>query len=153
MGKSRLLHEFRLDLRGGETVYAEGWCQSFGQAMLYLPLQDLVRASFSISETDAGKRAAEKISEGLTQLGLDPVRHTPYLLQLLGIKEGTEDLAKLSPETIKGRTLETLLQMELSQPASGPRSSRSKTFTGSTRAPRSFSPLWWTASAGCRSCW
>src|SRR5262249_16982006 len=55
----------------------------------------------------------EKIGSGLAQLGLDAIRHAPYILQLLGIKEGAEGLAQLSPETIKGRTLETLLQIEL----------------------------------------
>ena len=115
VGKSRLLREFRVSLSGGGIAYAEGWCQSFGQAMPYLPLQDLLRAGFSIGESDDGRRAQEKISSGLAQLGLDAVRHAPYILQLLGIKEGGEALAQLSPETIKGRTLETLLQFELTQ--------------------------------------
>src|SRR5262249_60213257 len=36
-----------------------------------------------------------------------------YLLQLLGVKEGTEPLAMLSPEAIKTRTFSTLRQMSL----------------------------------------
>jgi class 3 adenylate cyclase/tetratricopeptide (TPR) repeat protein len=115
VGKSRLLHEFHLGLSGRDLAYAEGWCQSFGQAMPYLPWQDLLRASFAISDTDDGQQAREKVSTGLAQLGLDAMRHAPYLLQLLGIQDGTEALAHLTPETIKGRTLETLLQVALSQ--------------------------------------
>jgi class 3 adenylate cyclase/tetratricopeptide (TPR) repeat protein len=115
VGKSRLLHEFRIGLSGREIAYAEGWCQSFGQAMPYLPLQDLLRASFSIGGSDDGRQAKDKVSAGLAQLGLDCARHAPYLLQLLGIKDGNEALAQLTPETIKGRTLETLLQVALSQ--------------------------------------
>jgi hypothetical protein len=115
VGKSRLLHEFHLALSGRDLAYAEGWCQSFGQAMPYLPWQDILRANFSISETDDGPHARAKVSAGLAHLGLDTMRHAPYLLQLLGLQDGTEALAHLTPETIKGRTLETLLQVALSQ--------------------------------------
>jgi class 3 adenylate cyclase/tetratricopeptide (TPR) repeat protein len=115
VGKSRLLHEFHLGVSGRDIGYAEGWCQSFGQAMPYLPWQDLLRASFAISESDDGPHARAKVSAGLAHLGLDAMRHAPYLLQLLGLQDGTEALAHLTPETIKGRTLETLLQVALSQ--------------------------------------
>src|SRR5262249_10161563 len=79
----------------------------------YLPLQDLLRMGFSIDAADGGKVVAEKVSAELAQLALDSTRHAPYLLQLLGVKEGAEMLSTLSPETIKGRTLETLLQLAL----------------------------------------
>ena len=44
---------------------------------------------------------------------MEPEEWAPYLLQLLGIKEGTERLAVLSPEAIKARTFEALRQMSL----------------------------------------
>src|SRR4029450_496293 len=37
----------------------------------------------------------------------------PYLLQLLGVKEGTEPLAVFTPEAIRTRTFDTLKQMSL----------------------------------------
>jgi hypothetical protein len=47
------------------------------------------------------------------EVGLDIETSAPYLLQLLGVKEGTETLAALTPEAIKTRTFETLRQMSL----------------------------------------
>ena len=44
---------------------------------------------------------------------MDVEASAPYLLQLLGVKEGTESLAALTPEAIKTRTFETLRQMSL----------------------------------------
>ena len=38
---------------------------------------------------------------------MDVEASAPYLLQLLGVKEGTESLAALSPEAIKTQTFGT----------------------------------------------
>jgi AAA ATPase domain len=43
MGKSRLLAEWRQDLAAHEVTYLEGYCWSYGSAMPYLPVLDLVR--------------------------------------------------------------------------------------------------------------
>ena len=47
----------------------------------------------------------------LAALGLNPDDGAPYLLQLLGIKDGTERLATIGPETIKARIFSTALRM------------------------------------------
>ena len=47
------------------------------------------------------------------KVGLDPDDCAPYLLHLLGVPGGTETLADLSPEAVKTRTFDTLLQMSL----------------------------------------
>jgi predicted ATPase len=44
---------------------------------------------------------------------MDPEASAPYLLQLLGVKEGTESIAAFTPEAIRTRTFETLKQMSL----------------------------------------
>ena len=44
VGKSRVLHELHAGLTGRDIAYFEAWCQSFGQAMPYLPMQDLLRS-------------------------------------------------------------------------------------------------------------
>src|SRR5262249_59580363 len=49
----------------------------------------------------------------LHEVGMDAEASAPYLLQLLGIKEGTESIAVLTPEAIRTRTFETLKQMSL----------------------------------------
>jgi predicted ATPase len=44
---------------------------------------------------------------------MDPEASAPYLLQLLGVKEGTESIAVLTLEAIRTRTFDTLKQMSL----------------------------------------
>ena len=70
IGKSRLLHEFRR--RIGEGVdWREGHCLSFGRAMAFHPLVDLVRRQFAIEETDGDAAIAAKIERGVVDVAED----------------------------------------------------------------------------------
>src|SRR5262245_2076807 len=117
-GKSRLLYEFRQCLAGKGVTYLEGRCLSYGQAMPYHPILDLLRANCGITETDGPAAIAAKVRVALHEVGLDVEAAAPYLLQLFGVQEGTERLATFTPDAIKTRTFETLRQMSLhgSQP-------------------------------------
>lgn len=108
MGKSRLVYEFRHSLAGKRVTYLEGRCLSYGSAIPYLPILDVIRANCGILEADGPDTIVRKVRFGLQESGLDPDDGAPYVLQLLGVKEGTEPLAGLSPEAIKARTLEML---------------------------------------------
>jgi DNA-binding NtrC family response regulator/tetratricopeptide (TPR) repeat protein len=112
LGKSRLLHEFRQAL-GSDVRYVEGRCLPYGSAIPYLPLLDILRAHCGIIDADSPKAIIEKVRRGLEEVGMDPAEGAPYLLQLLGIRDGTERLAVLSPEAIKARTFETQRQLGL----------------------------------------
>jgi tetratricopeptide (TPR) repeat protein len=112
IGKSRLLYEFRQSL-GEDVRYLEGRCLSYGSGIPYLPLLDILRDHCGILDTDAPKVIVEKVRRGLEEVGMDPADGAPYLLQLLGIRDGTERLAVLSPEAIKARTFETQRQLGL----------------------------------------
>jgi class 3 adenylate cyclase/DNA-binding CsgD family transcriptional regulator len=113
MGKSRLILEFRRSLAERRVTYLEGRCLSYGSAIPYLPLLDLIRANCGILEGDGPETIAGKIRFGLQEVGLAADEGAPYLLQLLGVREGAEALALLSPEGIKARTFETLRQWSL----------------------------------------
>jgi tetratricopeptide (TPR) repeat protein len=47
----------------------------------------------------------------LHEVAMDPEECAPYLLKLLGVKEGTERLAGLRPEAVKAKTFATLRQI------------------------------------------
>ncbi len=112
-GKSRLLYEFRQGLAGTRVTYLEGRCLSYGQAMPYHPILDLLRTNCGITETDGPVAIADKVRVALEEVGLDVEATAPYLLQLFGVPEETERLAVLTPDAIKTRTFETLRQMSL----------------------------------------
>ena len=109
-GKSRLLYEFRQRLAGNRVTYLEGRCLSYGSSIPYHPIIDLVRNNCGITETDSPEAMAEKVRFALQEVGMEVEASAPYLLQLLGVKEGTESLAALSPEAIKTQTFGTLRQ-------------------------------------------
>jgi class 3 adenylate cyclase/transcriptional regulator with XRE-family HTH domain/tetratricopeptide (TPR) repeat protein len=108
IGKSRLLYEFRRSLGARHITYLEGRCLSYGASIPYLPILDLVRANCAIQDGDAPAAVAEKVRFGLQEVGLEPDRHAPYILHLLGVGDGAAALEHLSPEGIKTRIFETL---------------------------------------------
>ncbi len=113
IGKSRLLFEFRQSLARERVTYLEGRCLSYGSAIPYLPVLDIIRNNCGITEAHTPEAIAEKVRLSFLALGMDPDKWGPYLLHLLGVKDGTDRLAVMSPEAIKAHTLETLRQMSL----------------------------------------
>ena len=113
MGKSRLVYEFRRSLGGHPVTYLEGRCLSYGMAIPYLPILDILRSNCAVAQTDDPDAVAEKVRFALQEVQIDPDESAPYLLHLLGIREGPglDRLALLSPEAIKARTFETLQRM------------------------------------------
>jgi len=108
IGKSRLLYEFRRSLGARQITYLEGRCLSYGASIPYLPILDLVRANCGIQDGEAPAAVAEKVRFGLQEVGLEPDRHAPYLLHLLGVGDDAAAVGQLSPEGIKTRIFETL---------------------------------------------
>jgi len=53
IGKSRLLFEFRDGLAGNAVTYVEGQCRSYGSAVPYLPVLDVLKAMCAIAEGDS----------------------------------------------------------------------------------------------------
>jgi DNA-binding winged helix-turn-helix (wHTH) protein/predicted ATPase len=120
IGKSRLLYEFRQRVLEQPCAYLAARCVSYGAATPYLPLFDLVRYACGLTETDAPDTIALKVHEHLQKLGMALEAWAPYVLALLGIQEGTEALAALSPAVLRSRSFEALLQMLQHQSQQGP---------------------------------
>ncbi len=108
IGKSRLVAEFRESLAEQSVTYREGACLSYGSAIPYLPVLDILRQNCGIADSDTAETIRDKVRRSLEAVGMDPKESAPYLLQLLGVREGTERLSALTPEAIKLRTLETV---------------------------------------------
>ena len=118
VGKSRLLLELQHAPSGGAVRYLEGRCLSFGGPIPFLPILDVVRATFRLADADPPDVAIDKIRAGLADIGLDAAASMPCFLHLLGLKDASDaaanpTLAALSPEAIKARTFDTLRQLAL----------------------------------------
>ena len=111
IGKSRLLYEFRQALRGEAVTYIEAHCLSYGTTIPYLPVLELLRAACLIRDADPPATVTSKLRRTLLRLGIEPDGALPYLLQFIGIKDGTDALAGGTPDAIQARTSDILRQM------------------------------------------
>ncbi len=113
IGKSRLLHEFDQSVSADQAIHIEGHCLSYGSTIPYLPVLDLIRAVCRITEADDATAATEKIRHTLGQAGMEPGKVGPYLVDLLGYKDGTDGLDLVPPDTVKAGISEALRQITL----------------------------------------
>lgn len=111
MGKSRLLYEFYQHLDLGQVTYIEGHCLSYGSTTPYFAVLDVLRQVWGLAEHDPPEAVIAIVRAGFEQAGVSPDEGTMYLLQLLGVQDGQEALAHLSPDAIKARTFATLRQL------------------------------------------
>jgi len=108
IGKSRLLYEFSRRVREQQLIYLEGHCLSYGTSMPYLPILEVLRHGCRLTDGDPPEAIVRKLRTSLDRLGLSADDALPYLLQFLGVKEGAERLAMVSPDTIRARTFDVL---------------------------------------------
>ena len=112
-GKSRLILELRARLAERGVPLLEGRCLSYGAAIPYLPVVDLVHGACGIADTDTPEEVAGRVEATLGSIGLAGHDGASYLLHLLGIKDPEDRLGALSAEQISARTFETLRALML----------------------------------------
>jgi len=106
LGKSRLLLELRGALADARVV--EGRCVSYGSAVPYLPIVDLLRSTCDVSANDEPDAVAAKIEARVEALGLDPSQSMPFLLELVGQDNAALARGVLDPATVRARILAVL---------------------------------------------
>ena len=105
IGKSRLLAEWRQQLRAHGVTYLEGHCLSYGSATPYLPVLDLLRAHCGITPADSAGAITAKVCGRLQAVGMDPDDWAPYLLHLLGMQAATVQVVGSQPGDAEGADL------------------------------------------------
>ena len=113
LGKSRLVFEFHRALGRRDVTWLEGRCLSYGENVPYLPILEMLRHNFGITDGVHGLEVADRVRAGLESVGMDAQEWAPYLLQILGMHQGTERLVGLAPEAVRSRTLEAIRQLAL----------------------------------------
>jgi class 3 adenylate cyclase/tetratricopeptide (TPR) repeat protein len=111
IGKSRLIHEFRERIGDQRAFVLLGSCNSDGQQVPFLPLIDIVRGSFRVSEGEVESAIARKLDKGLSLLGLSSEQNLGLLLHLLGLKAPEGVLKGLDGVLIGLRTRDLLLRL------------------------------------------
>jgi tetratricopeptide (TPR) repeat protein len=112
VGKSRLLYEFRKAVGNEDATFLEGKCLSYSRGVAYHPIIDILKSNFDIRDSDDDE-IVNKVSRGLNALSVDEAATSPYLLELLSVKDSGIDKIAMSPEARKDRTLEALKRIVL----------------------------------------
>lgn len=120
IGKSRLIDEFRRSLTGRRLTYVRGRCVSYGSATPYLPILDLLRHHCDITDADSPEAITAKVHRSLQELRMAPDEWAPYLIQLLGVGAAADELTMLSPQALRARTIEALVQMSVNSGRQNP---------------------------------
>ncbi len=114
-GKSRLLYEFRRRPWDRPVLHLAGRCLSYAGGIPYLPIAYLLRNAWGIAEADDPATVKAKVISGLARCELEVEEALPSILHLLGIEEGTETLAELSPQALQMRTFRLVRQVILNE--------------------------------------
>ena len=110
VGKSRLVHEFRRRL-GDEAAWLQGAAISFGGAMAFHPVLDMLRRWFGVDEHDSDVVIAAKIEREVEALGENLRGAVPYLRYLFSIDPGEASVAGLDPRVRRGEIFAALRQL------------------------------------------
>jgi class 3 adenylate cyclase/tetratricopeptide (TPR) repeat protein len=109
VGKSRLVYEFQRVLAPDETILT-GICVPYGGNINFIPVIDLVKASFGIaegmSEEEVGNRIVERAKNGLAPM-------IPFYRNLLSLKVDDPRFNVLDPEGRKYGTFEAVKNLIL----------------------------------------
>jgi predicted ATPase/class 3 adenylate cyclase len=107
IGKSRLLLEFRRQFEEVAT-WSEGRCLSFGRAMAFHPLIDLLRRSAGIEEADADAALIEKLERHVLDHGEELRSGLPWLRYLLSVDPGDPSVLAKTPQERRGELFDAL---------------------------------------------
>jgi class 3 adenylate cyclase/tetratricopeptide (TPR) repeat protein len=108
VGKSRFLHEFRKSIEGQDITSIEGTCLSYSRGAAYHVVTDLLKSAFGIREGDRDEQIKDRVNRVLKELGVEESQTSPYLLELLSVKDSGIDRISMSPESRKDHIREAL---------------------------------------------
>ena len=113
VGKSRLFWEFTHSRRTVDWLILESGSVSYGKATPYLPLIDLLKAYFKITDRDDQREIPEKVTGKLLTLdkALEPT--LPAFLTLLDVAVQDQQWQNFDPSQRRQRTLDAVKRLLL----------------------------------------
>ncbi len=96
IGKSRLLHEFRRRL-GRAATWVEGQALSFGRAMPFHPVIDMLRRVCRIDDADPEPVIVDKVERAIRRLGADVDRTLAFVRYVLSVDPGDPTVRTMDP--------------------------------------------------------
>jgi class 3 adenylate cyclase/tetratricopeptide (TPR) repeat protein len=113
VGKSRLVYEFTHFHRSPGWLVLEGASLSYGKAMSYLPMIDLLKGYFKVQDQDDAREIREKITAMLMALDRSLAPALPALLGLLDVPLDDAAWRTLDPAERRRQTFAAVHQLLL----------------------------------------
>ena len=113
VGKSRLVLEFRNLLSAMSHTYLEGRCFHFGSSMAYLPIMDILRSHFKVTEGMQESVIKENIEEVTKNLDARLLHLQSPLHELFSLTVEDESYLKLEPKLKRERIFEAIRDLLL----------------------------------------
>jgi tetratricopeptide (TPR) repeat protein len=113
VGKSRLIYEFAAAQRLEGWQVLEGTSVSYGRAMSYLPIIDLLKRYFKIQDRDEAREIPEKVTERLLALDTTLQATLPAFLALLDVPTDDPSWRILDPPQRRQRTHDAVRRLLL----------------------------------------
>ena len=107
IGKSRLLLEFRQHV-GERTRWLIGRCVSYGRAVSYVPVLDVVRDLLALDEADDPVAMGAKIERGIHGLDEGLAWAVPLVRALLSLDPADATVAEMNPHQRRSRIVDAL---------------------------------------------
>src|SRR5262249_43832656 len=104
-GKSRLCTEFVGRCRGRGIQLPDAQCPASGKSVTFLPLLELLRDLFGMTDADSADVARAKITDALSPSGRDFDEVTPLVFDLLGVRDPDHVVPTMDPEARKRKLL------------------------------------------------
>jgi predicted ATPase len=120
VGKSRLVFEFTRSRRAQECLVLAATALSYGKGTSYLPVIDLLKGYFNITERETEREIREKVTGKLLTLdrALEPI--LPAVLTLLDVPIEDSQWQALEPPHRRARILEGIKQLLLRESRNQP---------------------------------
>ena len=113
VGKSRLIYEFLRRLDGQGILELEGTGVSYGHAIPYRPILELVRRYLALKEGMPGEEIRQRVVYRLRALGIEGEEPAVLLAHFLGVPAPQPILNRLSGAQLKERTFGVLRDLFL----------------------------------------
>jgi class 3 adenylate cyclase/predicted ATPase len=121
VGKSRLIHELKSHIGNEPHVLLNHQCSPYHTQSAFFPVIEQIEQAAGLTARDTEADKLAKLDDYLRRSTDDHAESTPLIADLLSITtKDDQDLADLTPQQIKNRTLGKLVDLVLAQSARRP---------------------------------